>query len=143
MPYCKYCNSRISKFDTDICPLCGGLRPLDDVTSETIDITKEIKMDGSEFTNYKPKRRGVCFAWSATLGIFGAPLYYLGYVWLGILWLFVNLLIIAGGGVTLGYYFSWIYLIVIAIAMYVLNLLFGLFYLFRDNLKSKDGEFVR
>ncbi len=144
MPYCKYCNSRISKFDTDRCPLCGGERPLDGVSSETIDITKEIKMDGSEFTNYKPKRRGICFAWSATLGIFGAPWFYLKFIGRGIIWLIVNLLIILGGGLTLGFLLdTWIYLIIIVVTMYVLNLLFGLFFLFRDNLKSKDGEFVR
>ena len=49
MPTCRECHSRISKFDKDICPVCGAKNPLDGVTSDTIEITHEIDISNPEF----------------------------------------------------------------------------------------------
>ncbi|MCD8195340.1 MAG: TM2 domain-containing protein [Coprobacillus sp.] len=143
MPYCKYCNARISKFDTDRCPVCGHEKPLEGVTSETIDITSQIDINESaKVHGYHSHKRMICFIYSCFLGIFGAPLFYLKYITYGLCWLVVNLAILLGAGVTLWISFSWIYFLIVLIVLYIFNILFGLFYLFKSDLKDKDGEFV-
>ena len=42
MPKCKYCHGNITKFDKEQCQLCGALRPLDENSEETSDITRVI-----------------------------------------------------------------------------------------------------
>ena len=44
MPVCRHCGTRITKFDTDRCPVCGELNPLEGVTSDTVEITTEIDL---------------------------------------------------------------------------------------------------
>ena len=46
MPSCRNCGARLSKFDKDICPVCGAKNPLEGVSSETIDITSQIDISG-------------------------------------------------------------------------------------------------
>ncbi len=143
MPYCKYCNARISKFDTDRCPVCGHENPLEGVTSETIDITSEIDLNQDpKISGYHSHKRMIAFIYSCFLGIFGAPLFYLKYTMYGVCWLLVNIAILLGAGITLGIYVSWLYFAVVIIALYIFNILFGLFYLFKGNLKDGNGEFV-
>ena len=48
MPYCKNCGSRITKFDNDICPICGAKNPLEGVTSDTVEITSELDIHDKE-----------------------------------------------------------------------------------------------
>ena len=44
MPYCKNCGARITKFEKDICPICGQKKPLEGATSDTVEITTELKI---------------------------------------------------------------------------------------------------
>ena len=44
MPYCKNCGSRITKFDKEICPVCGEKKPLDGAVSDTVEITTELNV---------------------------------------------------------------------------------------------------
>ena len=39
MPNGKNCGARITKFDSDICPVCGFKHPIDVSKEETSDIT--------------------------------------------------------------------------------------------------------
>ena len=39
MPNCRNCGARITKFDKDICPVCGTKNPLQGVGSETMEVT--------------------------------------------------------------------------------------------------------
>ena len=43
---CKYCHEKISKLDKDVCPFCGGLKPLEGVEDQTQDITKALDQNG-------------------------------------------------------------------------------------------------
>ncbi|MCD8209858.1 MAG: hypothetical protein LUC31_03480 [Coprobacillus sp.] len=142
MPYCRNCHTRISRYDKDICPVCGVERPLDGVTSETVDITSQINIGDEQYKNYKPKTRGKAFMFSATLGIFGAPMYYLGHLWAGLVHGFICLAIILGAGITLGLLYSWIWPVIIVVFMYLVNILFGLYYLYKSDLTDKNGEFL-
>ena len=44
MPNCRNCGARLSKFDADLCPVCGIKDPLRGVSSETVEITSQIEM---------------------------------------------------------------------------------------------------
>ena len=76
MPYCKNCHSRIDKFNKDRCPICGQERPLDDVTSDTIEITTSVDVNDLNL-NYHPRQKKKLLIYFLTLGIFGAPFFYL------------------------------------------------------------------
>ena len=55
MPNCRNCGARISKFDKDICPVCGTKNPLDGVSSETVEITSQIDLN-----NFVEGQKVVC-----------------------------------------------------------------------------------
>ena len=44
MPNCRNCGARLSKFDTDLCPVCGIKNPLQGTSSETVEITSQIDL---------------------------------------------------------------------------------------------------
>ena len=77
MPYCRYCSEEISKFDTDICPHCGGKKPIAE-GYRTMDITRAIGVVGEG--DYKaPKARShKAFAiLCMTLGYLGVHDFYI------------------------------------------------------------------
>ena len=76
MPICRNCNSRISKFDKDRCPVCGTISPLKGVTSETVEVTSEIDLTSGEY-NFKPKDRNIVMLLFTLIGFTGAGFFYL------------------------------------------------------------------
>lgn len=146
MPNCRECGSRISKFDKDICPVCGCRYPLDASSNQTQDITSQIDINSDEFKQYKPHKRMVAFILSCFLGWLGAPLFYLGYIKSGILWMLTNLALIAilgsvfAFGLNINIFVS--YLVVGLVTFIVLNALIGFYYLFKNDLKDSKGEFL-
>ena len=146
MPKCRNCGARLSKLDKDICPVCGFKNPLEGVNSETIEITSQLTIDSEEFETYKPCTKAAALAFFMTLGFTGAPLFYLNYFHLAIIWAFVNIGILIGGVGSLLAFLSpvgilWGYLIML-LACYVLNILAGVVVYFKPNMKDGRGEFL-
>lgn len=146
MPNCRNCGTRLTKFDKDICPVCGTTLPLKGVKSETIEITSEIDLTNPEFNNYLPKKRTVTFVLFALLGFSGAPLFYLNKTKAAIIWLLANVLI----GVGLFFLLSFAFTlgtvwggVITGIAIFVGNIIPGLYYLIKSDLKDGRGEFIR
>ena len=48
MPNCRNCGARLSKFDTDLCPVCGIKNPLEGTSSETVEITSQIDLSKAQ-----------------------------------------------------------------------------------------------
>ncbi|MFA7032161.1 MAG: hypothetical protein WC201_01185 [Bacilli bacterium] len=145
MPICRNCGARISKFDKDICPICGAKRPLDGVNSETVEVTSEIDVTNPEFANAKPKSKKVMLLLFCLVGFSGAQFFYLKEKKLGFLWLLLNLLILGGLGVFL-YFISSLtfYSFIISTGfVYLINIILGIVYFKTSNLKDGVGEFVR
>ena len=146
MPVCRNCGARISKFDKDMCPVCGFKNPLDGVSSETIEITSEIKVGNAEFKEYKQTKRVVLFLMFALIGIFGSGFFYAKYKKYGLIWLIANLVFIGGLGSILAFLtplpILWGYLIPL-FAAYGLNIGFGVFFLIKPSIKDGNGEFIR
>ncbi|MCR5506073.1 MAG: hypothetical protein K6F07_03670 [Bacilli bacterium] len=146
MPVCKNCGARISKFDKDMCPVCGAKKPLEGVSSETIEITSEINVGNPQFKAYKETKRGTLCLLFCTLGIFGAGLFYAKYKKPGFYWMFLNLVFIASIGTALLLLTKlgplWSYLIPLFV-VYAINIFVGFVFLFRHDVKDGNGEFIR
>ena len=61
MPNCRNCGTRLTKFEKDLCPICGCKNPLEGVSSETIEITSQIGGISEELKDYHQKSRSICF----------------------------------------------------------------------------------
>ena len=145
MPVCKNCGARISKFDKDICPVCGSKKPLEGVTSETIEITSEIKLGNPEFKAYKETKRSVMLLMFVLFGIFGGGFFYAKFKRMGLFWLAINLIFIGGIGSILAFLTKipvlWGYLIPLFITI-GFNIIAGLFFFLKHDMKDGNGEFI-
>ncbi len=96
MPKCKYCHENITKFDKEICPFCGGKKPLDGVDCSTADITQTIQtVDNQKALNYKPHSKKINAWLCVFFGIFGADNFYLGFRKEGLIRLVINIIYIS------------------------------------------------
>ena len=146
MPKCKNCGTRLSKFDKDMCPVCGEKNPFEGVSSETIEITSNLDINKEEFASYHPTKRIVAFVLFALLGFLGVGFFYTKYKKVGLIWLISNLCFIAGLLLILLYAAKmevvWSILIPLFV-VYGINLFTGFFFLVKKDLKDGNGEFLR
>lgn len=144
MPYCKNCHSRIDKFNKDRCPICGFERPLDDVSSDTVEITTSV--DTSDLNlDYHPRSRKKLFIYFSLLGIFGVPYFYLYRPKLGAFYCLSNLLVITGLSLILIVICSFhiaLGIVLSIVAMMLINFFIGFSYYKTPNLKDGHGDFL-
>ena len=147
MPYCKNCGSRITKFEKDICPVCGQKKPLEGASSDTVEITTELDVHSKEGKKmYKAHYRSVTFALFSLIGLTGAGFFYLRFKKLGFIWLGTNLVLLAclilifGTAIS---YTSWITYVASVAIIYLVNIGSGVFYLVKKDIRDGNGEFIR
>ena len=147
MPYCKNCGARITKFEKDICPVCGQKKPLEGASSDTVEITTELNVHSKEAREvYKVHFRSVTFALFSLIGFTGAGLFYLRFRKYGFIWLATNLALLGIFIVLFGFtisFTSWIPYVASIAAIYILNIACGLFFIFKKDIKDGNGEFIR
>ena len=147
MPKCKYCGENITKFDKEICPFCGGKKPLEGVESYTVDITQTINtVDKKTVENYKQHSKLVNSLVCMFLGIFGADSFYLGHFKLGISRLLVGLIYIISLFCIL--YFAVnleiLYSLLISIgSIFIVYFILGIIGLFLNSRKDSNGAFLK
>ena len=145
MPSCRNCGARLSKFDKDICPVCGAKNPLEGVNSETVEITSQVDLSGFEAGQKVMRHRKTMLLLSCLLGFTGAMFFYLKNKKTAILWLLINIGAIAGIAVllfTLPHLHIAISLLIGFSVSYLANVIVGLLYYFKPDLKDAEGEFV-
>lgn len=146
MPNCRNCGTRLSKFDKDICPVCGFKKPLEGVESNTVEITTEIQSVKGEIPNYKTKSRIVCCVLSIFLGWTGAPFYYIKHYLTGMFYALASL-IFASGLFAIFFFFTKLDLtlsiIIPLVVIYAINLIVGVVFLYYHDLKDGNGEFLK
>ena len=145
MPSCRNCGARLSKFDKDICPVCGTLKPLEGVDSETVEITSQVDLSGFQAGQKVVRRRKTLLLYFLLIGFTGAPFFYLKQKKNAFLWLIGNLAVI--GGLFAFFFFALNLHIALAIILpiltvYILNIAVALIYYFLPDLKDGEGEFV-
>lgn len=146
MPYCKNCGARITKFEKDICPICGQKKPLEGATSDTVEITTELKIhDKDRKEQYKAHFRFDTFLLFLFIGFTGAGFFYLNFKKRGLIWLLCNLAVIGG---LIGLFIallsptSWISYVAPFAAAYLVNIGVGIYYLCKSDIKDGNGEFI-
>ena len=145
MPNCRNCGARISKFDADICPVCGMKDPLKGVSSETVEITSQIDLNNFVEGQKVVRRRKKLLLLFLTCGFTGAAFFYLKIKKFAIPWLIINLAILAG--LFLLFYLAIgahvaISIIIPILFIYLINSIVGVIYYYLPDLKDGEGEFV-
>ncbi|MDD7316632.1 MAG: TM2 domain-containing protein [Bacillales bacterium] len=145
MPKCKYCGAQISKFDKDICPMCGEKKPLDGVLDETVDFTHVLDAvsDTKEEVNFKS--RIVAGILAILFGFLGAHNFYVGKYRLAVINLIESVVGIGGIGSILFFLTPlkiWGYLIPYFIIL-AINIWIGVTYFVRHDLKDGHGGIMR
>ena len=77
MAKCKYCHESISRLDKEVCPFCGGIKPLDGTDTSTQDVTKVIDKL-SDNVEIKHKKRVIAAILAVTVGFLGLHQIYMG-----------------------------------------------------------------
>ena len=144
MPNCKNCGARISKFDKDICPVCGTKNPLEGVSSETVEITSQIDLNNFVEGQKVVCRRKKMLILFLACGFTAAQFFYLKRKKFAVLWLIINLVIMAAVYFLISMFRSplAVCIIVAVLSTYVLNSIMGAIYYFLPDLKDGEGEFV-
>ena len=144
MPNCRNCGARLSKFDTDLCPVCGIKNPLEGISSETVEITSQIDLSQMKEGQQVKRRRKVLTLLFYVLGFTGASFFYIKKAMLGLIWLICNLVVM--GGLFALFYFTVknlaVAIIVPILVVYVINIIVGVVYNFLPNIKDGEGEFI-
>ena len=144
MAQCKYCHETISRLDKDVCPFCGGVKPLDGTDTSTQDVTKVI--DQLEHpVKIKHRKRIVAAILAALFGFVGANHLYLGkYKRAGIV-AGIYLAFIFGLGSILYFVAKWHSIFAFLIPYFVVEALclFSAYcYLTKHSIQDSQGEFL-
>lgn len=104
MAKCKYCQETISRLDKEVCPFCGGIKPLEGGDTSTQDVTKVIgQVQG--VSEIKHKRRVIAAVLAVVFGFLGLHEFYIGKIKHGIYSLVTSLVAIVGVGCALFFTF--------------------------------------
>ena len=141
MNKCRHCGAKLTRLNTDICPFCGGLKPLEGNEYMTEDLTKTLQKVEIEEVKYKSKIAALVLA--VTLGIFGANEFYLGYKKAG--FILVGVTVVLAITVTLLYIFvlqNVLIILIPALLYEVLLIIQGVSYL-TSGKKDSRGELLK
>ena len=146
MPFCRNCQSRISRFDKDLCPVCGVSHPLEGAESDTVEITTSIDTNPNDATLRKRKSKKTLLILSCLVGFLGVGFFYLKYIKIAIIWLLCNLIFI--GGLFSIFYFAvkspvGISVVIPLFIAYLFNIVTGIFLFFKPNFKDQEGVYLR
>lgn len=145
MPNCRNCGARLSKFDKDICPVCGIKDPLQGVNSETVEITSQVDLSGFQEGQKVVRRRKKMLVLFLTIGFTGLGYFYLKKKKNALIDILITVLLFASGFLLLhllaGLNIA-LSIILPIIAIYIINIIFGLVLYFTPDLRDGEGEFV-
>lgn len=143
MAQCKYCHEPISRLDKEVCPFCGGLKPLEGTDTSTQDVTKVInQLDGG--IEIKQKKRIIAALLAFILGFLGLHDFYLGKFKKALIWLGISIVLIGGVG-SLIFFVGWANPFAYLIPYFVIELFMifvGVGYLIRHDVTDARGEFL-
>ena len=144
MAQCKYCHNRITRIDKEVCPFCGGKRPLDGTDTSTQDVTKIIDQLENP-VEIKHKKRLVAAILAVLFGFLGAPHYYLGKTRKGLITALICVSFIGGVGLILIFLAKLTNALAFLIPYFVVELycIFTAFvYLTKHSIQDSHGEFL-
>ena len=144
MAQCKYCHAALTRMDKEVCPFCGGIRPLDGTDTSTQDVTKIIGQLENP-VEIKHKKRFVAVLLAVLFGFIGAPHFYLGKYKKGFLTACICLGFIGAIGLLLFFVIKmnniWAFLIPYFVTE-VYSLVTAYVYLTNHSIQDSHGEFL-
>ena len=144
MAQCKYCHASITRIDKEVCPFCGGKRPLDGTDTSTQDVTKIIDQLENA-VEIKHKKRIIAALLAVFFGFLGAPHFYLGKTKKGFLMMSIFLGFISSVGLLLFFVANmrnaWAILIPYFVTE-VYSLVTAYIYLTNRSIQDSHGEFL-
>ena len=144
MAKCKYCHEVISRLDKEICPFCGGIKPLDGTDTTTQDVTKVI--DQLEHpVKIKHKKRLVAALLAFLFGFLGAPHFYIGKNKKGLFTAIFCLVFIGGVGALLFFVAglkNFLAFLIPYLVIELYSIFIGYMYLTKHNIQDSHGEFL-
>ena len=144
MAQCKYCHASITRIDKEVCPFCGGKRPLDGTDTSTQDVTKIVDQLENA-VEIKHKKRWIAVTLSILFGFLGAPNFYLGKTKKGFLTLIISLSFIAAVGLVLFFVVGMKNALAFLIPYFVIevySLICAFVYLTNHSIQDSHGEFL-
>lgn len=144
MPYCRHCHEEISKFDTDICPHCGGDKPIA-TGYKTMDVTRAFgTIEGRQMPKTRSQKTFAILA--MTFGYFGVHNFYIFRPKRGLIDILITLALVGGMGSAL--FFSGALVSAMAFltpffAVWLCHILLGVYYMKIESPKDGKGEFLR
>lgn len=145
MPKCRYCHESISRLDKEICPFCGGKKPLEGIDDSTIDITKVFNPVELKENKLKPRSKKVAGILAMFLGVFGIDEIYISRPKRALIAIAITLLIIGGLG-TILFCFALKNVFGFLIPYFVIEIYYifkGIYMLTSPTLKDGRGEFLK
>lgn len=143
MAQCKYCHETITRLDKDVCPFCGGLKPLEGTDTSTQDITKVIGQVETK-VEIKHKKKIIAMILAIVLGFLGINSLYLGKIKHCLITLGISVILIGGIG-SLIYFVTWQNIFAYLIPYFVIEILMilvGVGYLLKHDVTDAHGEFL-
>lgn len=144
MAKCKYCHEDISRLDKEICPFCGGTKPLEGTDDSTQDITSVINVMEHQ-DELKLHFKFVAALLSFFLGFLGVHAFYLGKMKKGLIILAISLAFIGGLG-SIIFFAAWKSPFAYLIPYFVIEALMigvGIGYLTKHNIVDSNGAFLK
>ena len=144
MAKCKYCHEVITRLDKEICPFCGGKKPLEGTDTSTQDVTKVVdQLDHP--VEIKHKKRLIAALLAVLFGFIGANHFYLGKTKRGLIVASIYLGFIISVGSLLFFVFKWHNALAFLIPYFVvlfLSLFSAYCYLTKHSIQDSHGQFL-
>ena len=144
MAKCKYCHEVISRLDKDICPFCGGIKPLEGTDTSTQDVTKVIDQLENQ-VEIKHKKRIIAALLAIFLGFLGLHQVYLGKYKKALFTAIISLFCIGVVGTILFFAIKWHSVFAYLIPFFLVEgymLFCGYVYLTNHSIQDSLGEFL-
>ncbi|MDI9503771.1 MAG: hypothetical protein GX343_03495 [Erysipelotrichaceae bacterium] len=146
MAKCRNCHSNIDA-NVKVCPVCGEINPIRTKKVRTVDLTLTLDPLEPEHSTYKPKKKLTASLLFIAVGFTGAAYFYLNDFKKGLSWLVGHVLILLAS-VVMAYILGGksaillTFLITLGV-LYVLNIIVGVLFLTKSDLKDGNGEFLQ
>lgn len=144
MARCKYCHEQISRIDKEVCPYCGGRKPLEGTDTSTQDVTKVVNQVGSGIV-LKQKKKLFAALLAFFLGFVGAHNIYLGKYKQSLASIISSLVIIGGIG-TIFFFFvlkgSFLAYFLPGLLVELFYIVIGIRFFTKSEITDANGDFL-
>lgn len=144
MANCKYCHAALTRIDKEVCPFCGGLKPLEGTDTSTQDVTKVIDQLENPVKIRHAKRVVACIL-AILLGFLGVHSLYVAKFKKALITFLISLGLIGGLGSIIFFAIGWHSVFAFLIPYFVIEvvmILIGVGYLTRHDIVDGHGEFL-